>query len=274
MIKVSKYQGLGNDFIICLDKDAKCKSNSDYSHLAIKLCNNEILGSTDGLICVKTNPLEMVFYNKDGSIGTMCGNGLRCFIKYCWDNSIINDSFNVVKTKAGLYETYIESVEPFIVKAKMGLPNYDNQILKIKTAEKNFINQKVMFNNKDYYLTSMFMGTHHTVIFVEKLKELTEELGYFMCHLDIFDDRTNVDFVEFVNKNELKVKTYERGVGYTLACGTGACASFCAARLFKMCEENVVVHFENGDLIISEIHDNIYMTGPCEKIFTKELNRN
>lgn len=260
MLRITKYQGLGNDFIICKDNDLP---NKDYSNLAVQLCNNNITGVTDGLICVKENPLTMVFYNRDGSVGTMCGNGLRCFIKYCYDNDIIKDSFNVVSTKAGMYETTIISTNPFLVEAKMNMPDYKAKTLKIKTEKEEYINEPVKFENKDYYLNCVFMGTHHTVIFVDDFKQVTDELGRYMCHLDIFDDRTNVDFVQVISPTHLKVKTYERGVGFTLACGTGACASFCVAKRFNKCLDNVVVEFENGCLNIKEKMNNVYMEGPA-----------
>ena len=267
MINISKYQGLGNDFIICLDND---RPNKDYSSLAKELCNNKITGTTDGLICVKTNPLTMVFYNQDGSIGTMCGNGLRCFVKYCYDNNIIKEKENIVLTGAGKYETKIVCTDPFMVEVKMNKPNYSNDILKIKTEKEEFINEKICFQNKDYYLNCVFMGTHHTVIFVDSLRELTEELGHFMCHLPIFEDRTNVDFVQVDSRKKLLVKTYERGVGFTLACGTGACASFVVTKRFDKCDDWVDVCFEKGSLKISQKEDNIYMLGPAELISTWE----
>lgn len=264
MLKISKYQGLGNDFIICMDEELPYK---DYSDLAIKLCNNEITGVTDGLICVKVNPLEMVFYNRDGSIGTMCGNGLRCFVRYCYDNNILDSKYNNVLTKAGLYETKIVSTSPFVVEAKMNKPDYSVKKLLIKSNKEEFFNELVEFNGHEYILNCVFMGTHHTVIFVDNLENITEELGSHMCHLPIFDDRTNVDFVQIVSEKCLKVKTYERGVGFTLACGTGACASLCVARRYGKCLEQVTVHFELGSLDVREDEEhNIYMIGPAELV--------
>lgn len=263
MLKISKYQGLGNDFIICKDDELPHK---DYSKLAIELCNNTISGVTDGLICVKTNPLTMIFYNRDGSVGTMCGNGLRCFVKYCYDENILKEDINVVHTKAGLYQTNIVTINPFLVSANMGEPDYSAKTLKIKTNKDEYLNEVERFNEDDYYLNCVFMGTHHTVIYVDSLKNVTEELGFHMCHLPIFDDRTNVDFVQIASKDHLKVKTYERGVGFTLACGTGACASFSVSKRYNLCHNNIVVEFEKGILKIKEEDGNIFMEGPAECI--------
>lgn len=264
MLKISKYQGLGNDFIICLDEELP---NKDYSALAINLCNNVVTGITDGLICVKTNPLTMVFYNRDGSVGTMCGNGLRCFVRYCYDNNLLKDDFNVVSTLAGEYETKIISTEPFIVKAKMNKPDYSSKTLKIKTDKEEYFNQNVKYKDQNYSINCVFMGTHHTVIFVDDVQNISEELGHYMCHLSIFDDRTNVDFVQIVSENHLLVKTYERGVGFTLACGTGACASFCVARRYNKCASKITVSFEKGSLQIEEDkEENVYMQGETELV--------
>lgn len=268
MIKISKYQGLGNDFIICDDEKLL---EYDFSKLAQILCNNKKTGKTDGFIFVKKKPLTMFFYNQDGSIGTMCGNGLRCFVKYCYDNGIIKKLENDVITKAGTYKTQIINKEPFIVKVQMGKPNFSASFLKIKTDLNEYINQEYIYNEKSYKLTSLFMGTHHTVVFINSLEELTEELGHTLCHLSIFDDRTNVDFVVVKNEKELHVKTYERGVGYTQACGTGACASFVVASMFGLCSNDVEVHFELGSLKINESNGEIYMQGPAEKILSDVL---
>lgn len=272
MLKISKYQGLGNDFIICMDDELP---NKNYSKLAKTLCNNEVTGLTDGLICVKTNPLTMVFYNQDGSIGTMCGNGLRCFVRYCYENKLIENFSNNVVTEAGVYETTIVSTSPFIIEVNMNKPDYSTKTLKIKTGKDEFLNEIVSFNNQEYYLNSVFMGTHHTIIFVDDLKNITEELGYYMCHLPIFDDRTNVDFVQVVSEDYIKVKTYERGVGFTLACGTGACASFCVARKYNMCLDNITVAFELGCLQIKEDKTkNVYMQGPADLVSTWKYSLN
>ena len=175
---------------------------------------------------------------------------------------------------AGYYETQIISTDPFMVEVKMNKPDYSNQLLKIKTNKEEFINEKISFQNKDYYLNCVFMGTHHTVIFVNDLKEVNEELGHFMCHLPIFDDRTNVDFVQIESRNKLLVRTYERGVGFTLACGTGACASFVVAKRFAKCDNWVDVCFENGSLRISQKEDNVYMLGPSELVATWKYSLN
>lgn len=266
MFKYSKYQGLGNDFIICQDKDLP---HHNYSLLAYTLCNDETHGPTDGFISVKTNPLEMIFYNRDGSIGSMCGNGLRCFVRYCYDNKIISCLDNIVKTKAGLYETKITSTNPFMVSVNMGKPSFDNDILEIKTNKKEFINEVIEFDKDEYKLTSLFMGVHHTVIYVDDVKEVSEELGHFMCHLPIFKDRTNVDFVSIIDDETINVRTYERGVGFTLACGTGACASFYVSHMLNKCSSKVKVIFEKGSLDVELIDNNVFMEGPSELIFQK-----
>lgn len=271
MLNISKYEGLGNDFIICKDEDLPHK---DYSKLALELCNNSLTGSTDGLICVKTNPLTMIFYNKDGSIGTMCGNGLRSFIKYCYDNNIIQDLNNDVITKAGIYKTKIISINPFLVEANMGKPDYSTATLKINSDKEEYLNEVYSFGGADYYLNCIFMGTHHTVIYVNDVENISEELGFHMCHLPIFDDRTNVDFVQIVSESHLKVRTYERGVGFTLACGTGACASFCVSRKYKKCSSEVFVEFKKGSLKIKEEDESVIMIGPATLINTWKYSFN
>lgn len=267
MTKYSKYEGLGNDFIILMKKDVQ---NESLNALAKQLCNDPVNGKTDGFIVVEENPLTMHFYNQDGSEGTMCGNGIRAFINYCYDHLLIRNIVNNVKTKAGIYKTIITSTNPFMVKVEMGKPLFDNDTLKIKTRVSPFLKQPIIFYDKKYELNCVFMGTHHTVVFIENMNEATVELGNYLCHLPIFDDRTNVDFVVVQSQNELFVKTYERGVGFTKACGTGACASFVIAKLFGFVENNVKVYFANGYLEICENEEKIYMTGPAKQVELKQ----
>jgi len=255
-IKFSKYHGCGNDFII-IDENEEL----DYQILAPKICNRYIGIGADGLIVVKKKKLEMLFYNNDGSISTMCGNGIRCFAKYCLDNNIVNEKNFDVITKAGLIN--IEEVSPDKYLVNIGKPSFKTSDLKMNTNLSSYLKQN-LFNTE---VSSVLIGTVHTVVFVERLEEVIKtDLGEKICNAEVFTDKTNVNFVEVIDKDNFKVRTYERGVGWTHACGTGACASFIIGSLENKCNNEVNIHFKYGSLKISKRDEDIYMCGPAVKI--------
>ncbi len=264
-MQIYKYNGCGNDFIL-LDYD----ETIDYSHLAQSLCAPTAY-DTDGLIAVKTEPLEMIYYNKDGSRAPMCGNGIRCFANYVSDQQLLEAPQFAVKTLAGMIHVTIHSREPFYCTVDMGAPDYQPEEVGVAQSTP-IIKQALMIDERKVELTSLFMGTIHTVVFVEDaLAELTKETGEKICHHPLFKEKTNVNFVQSVNEEELIVRTYERGVGWTLACGTGCCAAYVVARdQGYLSGLQATIHLEQGDLLISG-DETITMAGPASYEWHKNL---
>ncbi|GAA0368218.1 diaminopimelate epimerase [Alkalibacterium iburiense] len=258
----SKYNGCGNDFMI-----VDYKEDVNYSDLAIQLCH-EAEQDTDGLIVVKNNPLEMLLFNKDGSQAPMCGNGIRCFTKYVRDEKLTHHTTIPVQTLAGEMTIDILSTDPFECKVNIGKADYRND--RFNAADhRSYINRTVEIDGKPVTFTSLFMGTVHTVVFVEDAKAMVKsDLGKKLCQHPLFKEQTNVNFVQVVNRKELIVRTFERGVGWTLACGTGCSASFVVARDSDLVDTRVHVHLEKGSLKI-EGSDDIFMSGPA--VFEKKI---
>ena len=167
-MKISKYHGLGNDFII-----TEYEPNVCYQKLAINLTKEHLSIGADGFIVVKKNPLEMLFYNKDGSMAPMCGNGIRCFSHYVVKNGIVNSNSFDVKTGAGIMKVEVISrlLNDFRVKINMGHPLFDNNMIKA-SENKNYFGLPILFNNKEYVTYSFFMGTIHTVLITDHIEEM------------------------------------------------------------------------------------------------------
>lgn len=179
------YHGLGNTFVI---EDYNQKY--DKPEMAIKMCNNEY----DGLILVKTKPLEMIIYNKDGSFAKMCGNGIRCFIEYCYDKKIITKLTNLVLTGSGFVNTVILSTNPFFVKVEM------------KTDSKITI-KPITINQNKYIANVINTGVNHAVIICDDLnKALSDAKDIYEC--SNFNKEVNIDFVKITK--DIYLKTYER----------------------------------------------------------------
>ncbi len=261
-MKVRKYNGCGNDFVVIVDE-----KELDYQALAQSLCQDDRF-DTDGLIGVKQDPLEMIFYNRDGSRAPMCGNGIRCFAKYVYEEGIVKAKEFPVVTLAGILTVTITQTTPFECRVQMGQAHYDNALIGA-SDQASFQQRLFEVTTGPVEITSLFMGTIHTVVFVEDaVAEISQTRGSEICHHPLFQEQTNVNFVQVLNQKELLVRTYERGVGWTLACGTGCCAAYVVARDLGKVNGPVLVHLEQGQLEISG-ETEIIMAGPA--VFEKEV---
>ena len=246
-MKFEKYHGLGNDFLIT--EDLSIVGNSE---LIKSVCNRYTGIGSDGLIIVKKDPLEMIFYNQDGTRGEMCGNGIRCFSYYCYNHNLLDSNNFECHTLDGVKHLEIKSYSPFIVKVKMG-----EMIDKIESIN-------IEFNGKQYLVYSLNFGVPHVVIYTTE--EITEELGKYISNHPYFVNKTNVNFVNIIDENNIKIITYERGVGFTKACGTGSCSSVVVSKKIGLVKNEVFVHQALGKLLITIEDNNIYMEGPSEKV--------
>lgn len=256
LIKFSKYHGLGNDFIL-----TRYMEGINIPEFVQACCDRHTGIGADGMIFVKDNPLEMIYYNQDGSRAPMCGNGIRCFASYCFDEGICTDEILPIQTLAGQKVVKRISTSPFEVCVDMEKPIFSNEKIDVDYGE-NVWKRNVC--GVDTY--SLFMATTHTVVFVDDAFDKKNiELGKMICHDPLFKKQTNVNFVQVIDSGHIVVMTYERGCGITLACGTGACASVVVAHRLHLVNEICDVKLKIGHLKI-EIEDHVYMTGPAKKI--------
>lgn len=268
-LSVRKYHGLGNDFVILRAAEAEGLSLPDLARAA---CDRHTGIGADGLILVKEAPLEMVYYNQDGSRAPMCGNGIRCFAAFCYDEGICRDVHFTVETLAGPQQIERRSVSPFQVRVGMGQPLFDREKLALSDAapEQIWETPVTLSDGRQLILYSLFMGTIHTVLFVpDAFAAENETIGRELCHHPFFREQTNVNFVHCVDEGHLQVQTYERGCGMTLACGTGACAAAVCARQAGLVCPAVEVELWLGALQIDvDAQNHVWMTGPAKGILT------
>jgi diaminopimelate epimerase len=269
-----KMQGLGNDYIV-VDSKKQRISEQQIPKLAKKLCQRRFSIGADGLLIVcpsNVADVKMRIFNADGSEAEMCGNGIRCFSKYCYENGIVlKNAFNV-ETLSGIKQIWltIKGSEVYSVKVDMGAPNWERSALSIQ-GQGTFINETLEIDNKPYTITCLSMGNPHCIIFVEKVEEFPVNIiGPIVENYKAFPYRTNVAFVQILNRNELKVRVWERGCGETLACGTGTCAAVAAANRLGRVDNNVTVHLLGGDLKV-EVGKTLLLIGAAEKVFEGTL---
>lgn len=275
-MKFWKLQGIGNDFI-AIDGRFDNTDADKYGNLAKKVCHRRYSVGADGLLVVKNSDvadLEMVYYNSDGSRAHMCGNGIRCFVKFVYDNNIVNKEEFDVYTLDGIKHIKIKLKDNDIdtIEINMGQYSFDPQDIPVKTSKEIFVNEKIKVLDKDFYVSTILMGVPHTVIFVDEfdMEEIYKYGPLIECH-EIFPQKTNVNFVKVIDKNNILVRTWERGCGYTLGCGTGITASVIISNYLNKVNENVNVTSEGGTIRIELKDDFAYMTGGAHKICEGKL---
>lgn len=273
-MKFQKMHGLGNDFILTDEIDPM---KYDLTKLAIQLCDRHQGIGADGLILILPSDIadvKMRIINSDGSEANMCGNGIRCFAKYVYDNKIRTEKSFTIETKAGVMipELIVEDDKVLFVKVNMGAPKLERAAIPMLGANGKVIDESLSVNGTEYKITSLLMGVPHTMVFVEHLNQTDIiTLGRLIEKNPLFPEGTNVNFVEVINDREVKMRTWERGAGSTLACGTGSCATAVAGFLNGKTGKEVTIHLTLGDLLIEWIDDVVFMTGTANHVFTVEV---
>lgn len=244
MILFSKMQGTGNDFIVinCLNQ----YFNYNLGNLANFLCNRNFGIGADGVIYVfKSNiaDFKMRIFNKDGSEAEMCGNGIRILGKFLYEKSITTKSFLKIETLSGIKEInlVIENKMVVNVKVNMGIPYFEALKIPVylpkEEMSKPYHAIEIEFENEKYSFDLISIGNPHAVCFVQDVSKINiDKIGPFVETYKYFPNRINVEFAQVIDRNNLKLKVWERGVGKTISCGTGACACRCLRNKEKSCK--------------------------------------
>lgn len=261
-IPVAKYHGCGNDFIIVRRQHLPMQTPSS---LVRSLCDRHRGIGADGCIVVGEQPLRMEFYNQDGSRAPMCGNGIRCFAAYCQDQGIRSEQTYDVVTDVGNRRIEVLGEHPFKARVDMGTPVWENDRIGVK--ETMWGEKLTVKSGEAFIVYPLFMTTIHTVIFVCEPRSDFAMIGAQICRHPLYAKGTNVDFVQVCGKRGLRLWTYERGVGMTLACGSGACAAFVCAQRLRKVEKQVSVQMEGGALTIAvNAQGKVWMSGEAIRI--------
>jgi diaminopimelate epimerase len=285
-LQFTKMQGLGNDFVVIDDREAKLRR---LSNLAKKLCDRRLGVGADQLLLLshsKKADFKMRIFNADGSEVEMCGNGLRCLGKYVWDNILrCGESSYAGKYCQTIDEVAIETLAGNMViqktgnlfRVNMGKPVFESDKIPVasKMIQKKFRNEilcKYPFKvkNRIFRLTCISMGNPHAVTIVKNVdKTPVEQYGPLIENNNFFPNRTNVEFIQVINRSNIKMRVWERGAGETMACGTGASAATVASALMGATDRKVTVHLPGGKLLIqwSAKDNNVYMTGSAVTVF-------
>ena len=271
-LKFTKMQGLGNDFILVDNWDLALP---DPSVLARALCPRRLAAGADGLMLVEPSQIadaRMHFFNADGSEAEMCGNGIRCFARYLYDQGIVKRKDLRIQTLAGVMQPALILKEGQVaaVRVNMGLPELEPGKIPVNGPG---LHDEIAVGGQSYGVHTVRMGVPHAVILVEdaadpKWMRLGEKIE---ADTRKFPERVNVNFAQVVDRQTVVLRTYERGAGPTLACGTGSCAAAVVLQKLGLCGERVRICHAPGDLLIEVTPQAVYMEGPAEYVYQGEI---
>jgi len=273
----TKMHGLGNDFILIEENEIPL--GQDLSELAQKLCDRHFGIGADGLVIVASSDkahAKMRIFNSDGSEAEMCGNAIRCFAKYLYKRGRVKEKKMSVETLAGLVhpELKLEDDRAAAVCVDMGEPRFAPQNIPVILEGHKIVSHPLKVEEKEFLITCVSMGNPHCVIITDNVNDVDlEKWGPIISEHPVFPQKTNVEFIQIIDPKHILMRVWERGVGETLACGTGACAAAVAGAVNEKCEREVEVSLLGGDLFIqwNEKNNHVYMTGPAEEVFTGEF---
>lgn len=265
-ISFIKMHGAGNDFIVFEDLKEKYK---DLGIVAKKLCDRKFGIGADGILVVQKSEvadIKMTIINADGSYAAMCGNGIRCFAKFVYEQGYVSNETIRIETGDGvkIAELIFSDGDIHGVKINMGKPSFNCKDFGCNYNEE-LINKAFDVNGKRYVFNSMLMGVPHTVI-IDNEKKYNVEEGAKIEKYSIFTKGTNVNFCEVISEDHLEVRTWERGAGPTLACGTGCCSAVVAMNKLGLVGKCAKVDTKGGQLFIELTEEGVMMTGPAENI--------
>lgn len=276
-MRFAKYQGIGNDFVMLADP----RDEVELTPRLVRALSDRHFGiGADGVIRVAPGvdgaDLSMDYVNSDGSIGEMCGNGIRCLALFAREEGMTDATHMQVATPAGLMT--IDVGENGRVRVDMGAPIFDPAGIPIRWEGPEALHAKLEVEGEVVEATCLSMGNPHAVLFVDDPERApVATLGPRLETHEAFPNRANVEFVRVVSPTRVEMRVWERGVGETLACGTGACAAAVASRLIGGASAEMVVALPGGELEIEwrgslEDEQSVFMTGPAVRSFEGEVD--
>ena len=280
-MKFTKMHGLGNDFVL-VDARAIAPENEidDLSKFARWACDRRFGIGADQVLLLKDSKdadFRMEIINPDGSVVEMCGNGLRAFAKYIWDRGISDKDVLDIETLAGIIRPARIGNMGELIRVDMGEPELEGRKIPVNLHSRDgrIIDQPLKVGDETFKITCVSMGNPHAVIFVDDVDAFPVEIyGPMIENDELFPNRINVEFVQVLEKDSIRMRVWERGAGETLACGTGASASVVAARLKKLTDKKVTVQLKGGDLLIDWAENGrVYMTGPATEVYCGEIKQ-
>jgi diaminopimelate epimerase len=274
MLKFTKMEGLGNDYIYVDGIHQKVDMTPE---LITRISDRHFGIGSDGMIVILPSQkydFFMRMFNRDGSEGKMCGNGIRCFAKFVYDHHLTDQTYLEIETLAGVKRVWlhVENGTVQSVKVDMGQPSLNTQDIPCLFNKEQMVDEPLNINHHIYRCTAVSMGNPHVVTYVDQLDFEIEKIGPYFEKNEMFPESVNTEFVQVIDRQHLKMRVWERGSGETMACGTGACAVMYASYVNGLCDSQVDVELLGGILNIQYQDGHIFMEGPARTVFEGIMN--
>lgn len=272
----TKWQGLGNDFVIVNGFSEKI---ADYRQEAIKVCDRHFGIGADGLVVLLPSAkadFAMRIFNSDGSEAEMCGNVTRCMARYVYENGLTDKTSIKIETLAGLIKpklVFDDNGAIDHVTVDMGEPRLNRAAIPMTgNPDEQAIGVPLTVAGTTYYVTGVSVGNPHCVIFVDDMETVDlSVIGPQIENHPLFPQKTNVEFVQVLSSDKMRMRVWERGAGITMACGTGSSATLVAAVLNGKTDRRATIELDGGSLVIEWAADgHVYMSGPAVEVFRGE----
>lgn len=275
-ITMKKYHGLGNDYLVLDPNKNEIKLQKRNVEM---LCRRNFGVGADGILYgpfQENGKLRVQIFNPDGSEAERSGNGVRIFAKYLLDEGYVKEKKFTLNTLAGDVEIEFLDEDGSTMRVNMGKPVYAGAELPLAGLEGEIVNAHLRFHDNDYNSTCLSVGNPNCVIMMEEITpQKAKDLGPYVEGAAYFPNRTNMQICKVIDRENIAIEIYERGAGYTLASGTGACAAAAAAKRMGLVEDKVTVYMQGGDLMVEfDAKGDIFMTGTVGTVGTFTLAEN
>jgi len=266
-----KYHALGNDYLVSTSEHPDFSENELTSEQVRKICHRNFGLGSDGILVGgkddSGNCFTLKIYNPDGSTAEKSGNGLRIFARSLWDRKLVYQSKFKIVTSGGIVSAQVDSSGQSVT-VEMGSVSFQSNIIPVTGESREVLNETLEINGEKLTFCSATIGNPHCVVLHHNISaEETIRLGPLIETYPSFPNRTNVQFLEVLNRNTIRIEIWERGAGYTLASGSSSCAAAAVAHRLGLCDAEIAVLMPGGqiDITISENY-NIIMKGSVTRI--------
>ena len=274
-MRFTKMHGCGNDYVFINLFEEKIDNQKMISK---KISDRHYGIGSDGLITIGPSnnaDFKMCIYNSDGSEAEMCGNGIRCVGKYVFDNGLTNKNKITIETLSGIKELKLNIINDKVntIEVDMGIPLIKSKDIPTVIDRNIIVSEEVKIDENIFNITCVSMGNPHTILFVNDITKIEiEKYGELIENSKLFPNKTNVEFVKVISRDEISMRVWERGSKETWACGTGACAAVTACVLNGKTDNQVLVHLRGGDIKVTyDINEHIIMEGEAKTVYVGEI---
>lgn len=261
-----KYHALGNDYIVINPAESRFVLNEDNTRL---VCHRNFGVGSDGILygpLPDRDGIALRIFNPDGSEAEKSGNGLRIFSRYLHETGLSGGDSFAIDTPGGKVQVDVVDADPYLIRIEMGRVSFLGPEVPVAGVEGEVVHHPLLVDGEELLINCLTIGNPHCVVFgVDVNRELAERFGPLLETHPLFPNRINCQFVQVIDRSNIRIEIWERGAGYTLASGSSSCAAASAARRLDLVDEKVTVHMPGGDLLI-EMGEGVLMTGPVTAV--------